>query len=144
MMRSFQPATRQFEIYWDFAMRRLLSALLIAGLSVTAAPPATAQQSSYSAPHSARIVGRKLCFDNHTHVGGAPGRTKRIAHKKAIREWIEFTAWEYGTAWASYRRSVKKTVTYIKQEVGWMARVESLPCRTIKRKRRRSKSRRRS
>ena len=130
-------------------MRRLLSAFLItgfvAGLTVTIAQPVQAQQSaSYSAPHSARIIGRKLCLESHTHVGGATGRTKRIAHKKAIREWIEFTAWEYGTAWASYRRSAKKTVTYIKEEVGWLARVESLPCRAIKRKRRRSKSRRKS
>ena len=120
-------------------MRRELIAALM--LSIVTVSYASANETDITAPHSWRFVGNKICFDEHTHVGGADGRTKRAAHKAAIREWREFTAWEYGSVWANYRRASNKIVSYTKAKVGWSARVEALPCHL--RKRRRSRSRRR-
>lgn len=123
-------------------MRRKLIAALVFSASLTATAQAFAKNDDLLAPHSAYIKGRTQCFDAHTHVGGADGRTKRTALKAAIREWQSFTAWEYGSTWASYRRAAGKTVEYIKAEVGWTARVEARPCRRIKLRRKRRSGRR--
>ena len=118
-------------------MRRELIAALVLSASLSVTAQAFAKNDDLLAPHSAYIKGRTQCFDAHTHVGGADGRTKRAALKAAIREWQSFTAWEYGSAWASYKRAAGKTVEYIKAEAGWTARVEARPCRRIKLRRKR-------
>ena len=118
--------------------RKLIAALIVsASLTATAQAFAKAQDDDLLAPHSAYIKGRLQCLETHSHVGGADGRTKRLALRAAIREWQSFTAWEYGSAWASYRRAAGKSVEYIKAEVGWTARVEARPCRRIKLRRKR-------
>lgn len=123
-------------------MRRELIAALVMSACLTATAQAVAKDDDLLAPHSAYIKGRTQCFDSHTHVGGADGRTKRAALRAAIREWQSFTAWEYGAVWGSYRRAAGKTVEYIKAEKGWTARVEARPCRRVKLRRKRSTRRR--
>ena len=122
-------------------MRRDLTAALILSLSIVTVSHAFANETGMASAHSWRSKGNKTCFEDHAHTGGADGRTKNAAKKAAIREWREFTAWEYGSNWAIYRRASGMTVSYTKAEVGWSARVEARACRI--KKRRRSRSRRR-
>ena len=122
-------------------MRRDLMSALIFGSAVVSAISANANETGLAGSHSWRIEGNKTCFEDHTHIGGADGRTKDAAVKAAVREWREFTAWEYGPVWASYRRASGKTVSYTKAERGWSARVEARPCRLKQRQTERAKKR---
>ena len=114
---------------------------LILLLIVATTSHAYAMEAGFTAPHSWRIERNKICFDEHSHVGGAEAMTKRAAHKAAIREWREFTAWEYGSVWASYKRASGKSVEYTKAAVGWFARVYARPCRLKPRRRHTSRRR---
>jgi len=118
-------------------MRRQLIAALILSMGIVPTSYAANGGSSFTAPHSWRIERNKICFDEHSHAGGAEGKTKRAAHKAAIREWIDFTAWEYGSVWGSYKRASGKKVEYTKAKVGWFARVYARPCRRKPRRSRR-------
>ncbi|MFT7577378.1 MAG: hypothetical protein ACI9XZ_003775 [Alphaproteobacteria bacterium] len=122
-------------------MRPKLIAALVLSLCTVTTSEAYANDDSMASMHGQRVERNKICFDGHTHTGGAEGKTKRAAHRAAIREWRSFTAWEYGSTWSSYKRASGKTVSYSKAEVGWLARVEARPCRLKSRRKRRSRRR---
>ena len=125
-------------------MRRKLTIGIVCILSVAGASQVLADDTGMASTHSWRNEGNKTCFLEHSHAGDGEGRTKRAAKKAAIRVWREFTAWEYGTDWASYRRASRKLVTYTKSANGWSARIEAWPCRFKKRRRVRSRRRKSS
>ena len=69
------------------------------------------------------------CKGNHFHYGSSTGgKTKRAALKTAILSWREFTAWEYGVAWAYWRRAASRTVECSKTG-GWSCYISGIPCR---------------
>ena len=125
-------------------MKRELTAIIVFTLIVASVPHALADDTGMASSHSWRNEGNKTCFEEHSHAGDGEGRTKRAAKKAAIRVWREFTAWEYGTDWAYYRRASGKIVSYTKAVVGWSARIEARPCRLTKRRRTRSRRRKSS
>lgn len=54
--------------------------------------------------HDIGRVGNKLCMLTHEHFGSSSGQPNRKAAEAAAwKSWSEFTAWEYGTDWASPR-----------------------------------------
>ena len=109
-------------------MKRELTAIVVFSLIVGWLSHALADDTGMASSHSWRQERNKICFEEHSHAGDGEGRTKRAAKKAAIRVWREFTAWEYGTDWASYRRASRKLVTYTKSANGWSARIEAWPC----------------
>ena len=125
-------------------MRRKLTIGIVCFLSVVGVSHVLADDTGMASSHSWRNEGNKTCFEEHSHAGDGEGRTKRVAKKAAIRVWREFTAWEYGTDWAYYRRASRKLVTYTKSANGWSARIEAWPCRLKKRRRARSRRRKSS
>lgn len=100
-----------------------LCAALLTGVA------ANADDTGFATSHDLRKEGGKTCMAEHAHYGSGDARTKEAARASAIRSWAEFTAWEYGTDWARWGKSVSQKTGYVKAEKGWTANVESRPCR---------------
>jgi hypothetical protein len=91
-----------------FLLTSCIAALIIAGLPNA---PAVADETGMASIHSWRKVGRKTCLVDHEHSGSGTGATRKAAEASAISSWIGFTAWEYGSSWASYANAIGKKVT---------------------------------
>lgn|SRR5690606_21547742 len=80
--------------------------------------------------HEWKKVGKKTCFKEHRHYGSSAGhKTKKEAQLAAIADWRSFTAFEYGTSWASYRHAAEKAESCSIQGGGWKCEVEAIPCK---------------
>lgn len=81
--------------------------------------------------HTLRRERGKLCMDGHFHSGTSSGMSsKAAAMKDAIESWSGFTAFEYGTDWASFRKAANKTVKCTASASGtWGCDVEARPCK---------------
>ncbi len=90
---------------------------------------AIAQETGMAGMHEQRREGGKTCMSSHVHTGSGSGPTKDAARQAAIRSWIDFTAFEYGNAWASFANAAGATARYTKEESGWSATVDARPCR---------------
>lgn len=111
------------------ALRWTLLAAAAAGMCVCA-QTAMADDTGLAGMHSWMKVGRKTCFTDHTHTGNSSGhRTQRQALKAAIEDWQGFTAFEYGTDWAYFRRANARMKSCSKDSQGWGCTVEGRPCR---------------
>jgi hypothetical protein len=67
---------------------------------------------------------------DHFHYGSSTGRrSKKAATAAAINSWSEFTAFEYGSAWGSFKRARSKSIRCSKSPEGWGCNVEAVPCR---------------
>jgi len=99
-----------------------LTVLLITFISSLAGP----------GPASARTM--RLCMDGHWHFGsGNSAKSKRAALKAAVASWAGFVAFEYGTAYASFRRGADKGRKCLKENGTWFCSVQARPCRLVKR-----------
>lgn len=78
----------------------------------------------------AEAVKRKACMADHFHYGSSSGQpNKKAAEREAIASWEGFTAFEYGNAWASFKRARSKNVSCSQADGGWGCNVEGVPCR---------------
>jgi hypothetical protein len=107
---------------------RIASLILVTGL-IAAPIAASAQETGMASMHDQRREAGKLCMTDHYHWGNGSGSTKSSAQKAAIRSWIDFTALEYGSRWASFANAASKKTSYTKESSGWSATVEGRPCR---------------
>ena len=119
--------------------RRDASLLFVAISSFLIAPMAVADDTGMASIHSWRAERGKVCLIDHYHAGNGEGRTKKLARRAAIKDWQGFTAWEYGTDWAYFKRAASRAIEYSRTESGWQARLEARPCRKRKRRGRRSR-----
>ena len=79
--------------------------------------------------HSKVRVGGKLCFADHSHSSSSSGQpSRRAAEAAAIRNWQDFTAWEYGGVWASWRAAAGKSMQ-CSGGSSWGCSVDARPCR---------------
>jgi hypothetical protein len=101
---------------------------LALALSLCAAA-AYADDAGFAASHDLANEGGRLCMSNHGHTGSATASTKPAARTGAIREWAEFTNFEYGRSWASFSAAAGSTTRYTKETTGWSATVDARPCR---------------
>jgi hypothetical protein len=77
---------------------------------------------------AARRKGR-VCQAGHFHYGSSAGqRSKKGARAKAIADWSEFTAFEYGNAWARFKHAGSRRVQCAENAAGWGCSVEAVPC----------------
>lgn len=110
----------------------MLRATLLAmttALIVTAPTIVFADDTGFAYSHSLRREHGKLCMADHWHSGSGSGRTKAAAKRAAMRSWIDFTNFEYGSVWARFSRAGSKSVRYTKESSGWGATVDARPCR---------------
>ena len=92
--------------------------------------PASADETGLASMHDWVRVGRKVCYSEHTHYASSNGhRTKRAALNAAIKDWQEFTAFEYGTSWAYFRRANAKRKACSRQASGWSCSIQARPCK---------------
>jgi hypothetical protein len=115
-------------------MLRLFALVVVGSVCLLHPIVAFADETGTASMHSWQKEGRKTCFVDHSHSGTGEGRTKSRARRAAITAWREFTAWEYGTDWASYKHARSKATSYIKAAKGWSASVDGRPCNPKRRK----------
>jgi hypothetical protein len=80
--------------------------------------------------HTLKKEGRLLCQDGHFHYmtgDTLPDKKKAIA--SAIDNWQGFTAAEYGTDWAYFRKAGSKKITCNPSGTAWSCSVEGRPCK---------------
>lgn len=104
-------------------LRSLISSTVVIVVAATIAALSTVPADA------ARRKGR-VCMTDHFHYGSSSGqRSKKIARAKAIASWAEFTAFEYGNAWAIFKRSRSRSVRCSEDASGWGCQIEGVPCR---------------
>ncbi len=109
--------------------RVLIAASAMAALFVFGAGHAGADQSGLAGMHDQYVSKGRRCFSSHTHVGnGSAYRKKRQAIASAAQDWSSFTAFEYGTSWASWRVATGKNVACEQSGQGWTCEVQARPC----------------
>jgi hypothetical protein len=90
---------------------------------------ARAQDAGLAGLHAWVRVGGKTCMADHYHDGSGTGRTRAAAQAAAIRAWIDFTAWEYGSRWGSYAAAVSKSMNCSGGGGNWTCSTSARPCR---------------
>ena len=121
--------------------RRTFGPLLVAMSLFFNIPVVNADDTGMASIHTWRAERGKVCLVDHFHSGNGVGRTKKLARRAAINDWQGFTAWEYGTDWAYFKRAASRSVHYSRTDSGWQASLEARPCRYRKRRGRRGRRR---
>ncbi len=104
--------------------------LALAGTIVLASFTAVlADDTGLASMHDLRKERGRLCMADHWHSGSGEGRTKAAARAAAIRSWVDFTNFEYGTVWAHFSTAASQSTRYTKAASGWSAAVDARPCR---------------
>ncbi len=105
-------------------------ALAIAALVAFSVPSvASADQTGMAGMHDWKRERGRTCFASHSHSGTSGiKRTKKAAMRAAIHSWYEYTAGEYGSDWAKFRRSAGRVHSCTRESGGWSCYVESRPC----------------
>jgi hypothetical protein len=103
--------------------------LALAGAFSLATTAAVADDTGLAYSHTLRKEGGRTCMADHYHSGSGEGHSKETARASAVRSWIDFTNFEYGTAWARFGAAGSPSTHYAKEASGWSAVVEARPCK---------------
>jgi hypothetical protein len=103
--------------------------LALAAAFAFAATAAIADDTGLAYSHTLRKEGGRTCMADHYHSGSGEGRSKEGARAAAVRSWVEFTNFEYGTVWARFGVAASPSAHYTKEAQGWSAVVEARPCK---------------
>jgi len=112
------------------AFRSIL--LATAGVLMLGVTSASAQGLGLAGIHEWVRVGSKTCMKDHFHNGSSSAMpTRKAAEIEAMRSWQDFTAWEYGRAWGSFRMAESKSVSCSGKNAdrSWSCQVSARPCR---------------
>lgn len=115
-------------------IRKITPLLAVGALLLAWQPSAVADDTGFASIHALGRSGRNLCMVDHEHSGSGSGKTKSRAKRAAIGNWAGFTAWEYGTDWASFRRARVKSVKCARATGGWSCDVTARPCKRLRRR----------
>ena len=91
--------------------------------------PTLADETGFDAMHAQRREAGKLCMIDHFHYGNGAGKTKPAALAAAAQSWASFTAFEYGSTWASFKKAAGKQIAYTKTATGWNADLNARACK---------------
>ena len=112
-----------------------LAAVVMAAAWGSASSPAVADETGLASMHEWVKVRGAICYADHTHYASSVGhRDKKSAMAAAVKSWVEFTAWEYGTTWANYNRATAKKADCKQSSSGWSCDIEARPCRSTGRR----------
>lgn len=109
--------------------RLFLAALGAALLTIYVPAPGYADDSGLASIHAWRKVGKKTCFVDHYHDGNGTGPNRAKAEVSATKNWVEFTALEYGSDWSSFGNAVSKTMNCRQSTSEWVCDLAAIPCR---------------
>lgn len=109
---------------------KTVSKVVLAMVAVALIPvPAPADETGFANIHSWRREAGKTCFVDHYHYGTSNGeKSRKAAVNAAIRSWVEFTDFEYGSDWARFSKAAGKSIKCT-QTNGWGCNIEARPCR---------------
>lgn len=105
-----------------------VAAASLAAVAVFALVPAHAGQTGLDGIHAKIRVGKKVCFDGHSHSGYGAGPSKKAAEVAAIKSWADFVALEYGTDWAHFGKTIKQSMRCSQSAAGWTCDLDATPC----------------
>ncbi|HEY7645026.1 MAG TPA: hypothetical protein VH858_08315 [Hyphomicrobiales bacterium] len=109
-------------------MKKQLAALTV--LLCAAVPAAKADETGLAGIHAiAYESGRRACMTDHFHDGSGTGKTRKAAEAAARNSWISFTAFEYGSDWASFALAASKTMNCTNSGDSWSCSTAARPCR---------------
>ena len=134
-------ARHMFSCTTTRSLRPFALAILAMALIPIPQSPVQADETGMASMHDWRRERGKICLVGHYHSGAGTGRTKKQARRAAIRSWQEFTAWEYGTSWAYFRRAASRSISVTRSASGWEATVEARACKRARTRRARRRSR---
>ena len=81
-------------------------------------------------------AAKYVCKEGHWHYGSSdstPVKSKKKAINAAVYSWASFTAWEYGTEWAYFKRSADRKIDCEKHPgKRWTCSVEGRPCKRVR------------
>ena len=106
-----------------------LTAASAAAVLTLASLPAVAQSTGLDGLHDKRREGGRVCFTDHFHDGSGSGANKKQAEIAAIQSWSDFTSWEYGAAWGSFRNAASKSLKCSGTPGSMTCSVSARPCR---------------
>ena len=111
-------------------LNRILTIVFVYGALVGGTQVASADDNGVGPTlHSVIRVGKKTCFEGHSHSGSGTGATQKVAEMSAINNWAGFTAWEYGTDWANINKAVKRSMKCGRSGGGYSCDLEATPCK---------------
>lgn len=110
-------------------MRIPLLAVSLAPIAVLALLPAPVSAGVLDGLHSKIHIGNRVCFSDHTHTGSSSGLTKAQAVQAAVKDWSDFTAFEYGKEWGAFSLSWAKSIRCEPSSGKWSCHIEAKPCR---------------
>lgn len=91
---------------------------------------ANAQETGFASIHSWRREGGKTCLTDHFHDGSSSGQpTRKHAELAAVRNWAEFTGWEYGRSWADFRIAGSRSMRCGGSPGNFSCSVTARPCK---------------
>lgn len=77
----------------------------------------------------AAAKGRRICMTSHFHDGSGAGANRKEAEAKAVRAWVDFTAWEYGSTWGSFQLAEAKSMNCSDAGGRWSCNASARPCK---------------
>ncbi len=97
---------------------------------LVATPAAHADETGLASIHDWRQEkGRRVCMSDHFHDGAGSAKTRKAAEAAAQRSWIDFTAFEYGSAWGSYKIAASKSLDCTEAGSRWSCVINARPCK---------------
>jgi len=124
---SFNPSKKKG---WEMRFKLPLAIVAVAIAVGSVDMSAWADDTGLASMHAIRPERGRVCMSDHWHYGSSSGqRSKRAAERDAIRTWQNFTALEYGSDWARWRRSGSRKMGCSRSSSGWGCNIEARPCR---------------
>jgi hypothetical protein len=110
-------------------MRKGLGCASALALAMLSASTAMAQDTGLAGMHTWVRVGGRTCLLDHYHDGSGSGPTRAAAMHAAIGAWSDFTAFEYGSRWGSYRAAISKRMGCSGGPGNYSCSTSARPCR---------------
>jgi hypothetical protein len=115
-------------------MRRAFFLAAMCAATSVFTPAASAQETGLDALHEQRREGNKICMVSHYHYGSSANQPNRkAAEAAAIKDWVGFTAWEYGDPWGSWALAGSKKVECTASGASHGCTVEARACKPVAR-----------
>ena len=114
----------------SMATRFVVAAFAVVTAVAVTAPAVADETGLAGALHTLKKQGKFLCMEDHFHyMTGNTVADKKKAIASAIDNWQSFTAAEYGTDWAYFRKAGSKKITCNPGASGFSCSVEGRPCK---------------
>jgi hypothetical protein len=107
----------------------ILAGVLAVAATLGQSQPVQASETGVAGIHTWQRSGGRTCLVDHFHDGSGSGRTKAAAQAAAIRAWVDFTAWEYGSSWGRWGLAASKSVNCSGGPGNYSCSVSARACR---------------